>query len=217
MEDRSMLRIGSVSAMLGAIILVITNVMHPRDFEYGDTASHFADVAGSDIYLGDHIGLLVGALLMSAGMIAIARSLRETTAAAWAFFALISAVVAAGLMVVLIAIDGVAFAAIADSVTGDAALVFEEIGFGLFSMLIFFTFGVQFSLFGVALSMSDNYPKYMGWIALVGGIAGMAIGLTQAYEGPSETLTTILFPIVSVLLTLWVLVMGVFMWKKSSA
>ncbi len=219
MEDRQMLRIGSVSAVLGAILLVVTNILHPRDFEYGDTASHFADVAGSDIYLGDHIGLLVGALLMTAGLIAIARSLREGGGAAWAFFGLTSAVVSAGLMVVVIGIDGIAFVAAADELSGmsTAAFLLEQIGLGLFTMLIFFTFGVMYALYGLAISLSDTYPKYMGWIALVGGIAGMTIGIVQAYEGPSDTLTNVLFPIVSVLLTVWVFAMGLFMWKKASA
>jgi hypothetical protein len=222
MADRELVRIGSVSAMLGAVILVVTNLLHTRGFEFGDTADHFAAVADDSLYLGDHIGLLVGALMMSAGLIALSRSLRDAGGAAWAFLGLAAAIVGAGLMVVLIAIDGIALTVIADQLADDPSLlpmvgIFEEIGLGLFAMLIFFTFGITYILYGLAVSLSDTYPKWLGWAALALGIAGAAIGVVQAYEGPSDTLTNILFPIVSVLLTLWTGTMGYLMWKKSAA
>ena len=222
MADRELVRIGSVSAMLGAVILVITNLLHTRGFEFGDTADHFAAVADDSLYLGDHIGLLVGALMMSAGLIALARSLKDGGGAAWAFLGLAAAVISGGLMVTVIAVDGVALTVVADQLAADASLLpvaglLEEIGMGLFTMLIFFTFGILYILFGLAVSLSDTYPKWMGWSALALGIAGAVIGVVQAYEGPSDTLTNILFPIVSVLLTLWTGTMGYFMWKKSAA
>ena len=67
------------------------------------------------------------------------------------------------------------------------------------------------------MALSNVYPKWLGWIALVLGIAGAGIGMVQAFDGPSEPMTNIIFPIVSILLTVWTLVMGVFMWKKTSA
>ena len=49
------------------------------------------------------------------------------------------------------------------------------------------------------------------------GIAAAVLGLVQTYEGPSDLVTKILFPIVSILLTVWVLVMGILMWRKTTA
>jgi uncharacterized membrane protein len=125
---------------------------------------------------------------------------------------------------VAIAVDGVALKAVADEWASSqnaslfqAAYVLMEIGLSLFAMLIFLMFGVMFILYGLAVALSDIYPKWLGWLALVLGIAGAVIGLVQAYEGPSDTLTNVIFPIVSILLTVWVLIIGAFMWKKTSA
>ena len=41
---------------------------------------------------------------------------------------------------------------------------------------------------------ADVYPKWLGWAALILGIVGALVDLTQAYQGTSD-----LFPTVSVL------------------
>ena len=224
MPDRSLVRVGSVSAVLGAIILIVANILHPRGADFGDTAEHLQEIADAGIYLGDHIGLLVGALLLTGGLIGISRSLTEGGGAVWARLGLAAAVASAALMVVVVAVDGIAFKAVADEWASSqnaalfqAAYVLEQIGLGLFTMLIFFVFGVTFILYGLAVALSEVYQKWLGWLALALGIAAAVIGVIQAFDGPSDTLTNVLFPIVSVLLTVWVLVLGVLMWRKTSA
>ena len=224
MPDRTLVRVGSVSAMLGAIMLIVANIMHPRGAEFGDTAEHLQEIADAGIYLGDHIGLLVGALLLVGGLVGLSHSLADGGGAAWARLGLAVAAAAAALMTVVIAVDGIALKAVANEWASSqneslfqAAYVLEQIGLGLFTMLIFFIFGVLYILYGLAVALSDIYPKWLGWLALVLGTAGAVIGLVHAYQGPSDLLTNVLFPIVSILLTVWVLVMGVLMWRKTSA
>ena len=65
------------------------------------------------------------------------------------------------------------------------------------------------SLYGLAVALSDVYPKWLGWAAL--------IGLGEAFSGHSTVLTNILFPMASILLTMWMLVMGVLMWRRAGA
>jgi hypothetical protein len=79
----------------------------------------------------------------------------------------------------------------------------------LFSFLIFIFWGGTFILYGLAVALSDVYPKWLGWVALVVGTEGALIGLVQALQWPSVLVTIVLFVVVSILLTIWLLVMGV--------
>ena len=92
--------------------------------------------------------------------------------------------------------------------------VLEQVNFGLLSMFIF---GLTFILYGLAVALADVYPKWLWWAGLVVGIAVALIGLVQAYNGPSDLVTTILFPITAILFTVWVLVVGVLMWRRAGA
>ncbi len=78
-------------------------------------------------------------------------------------------------------------------------------------------FGVSIVLNGAAVAYSDAYPQWLGWLALLLGIGVTAIGLTQAYNGPSALVTNTLFGAFSVGVTVWLLVMGILMWRKATA
>ena len=99
--------------MLGAIILIVTNILHPRGADFDDTAELLQEIADAGIYLGDHLGLLVGALLFTGGLIGISRSLAGAGGEVWARLGFAAAVAGAALMLVLIAVDGVALKAVA--------------------------------------------------------------------------------------------------------
>ena len=224
MPERALLRIGSVSAIVGAVLAVIVNVLHPRGAEFGDTRGHLQEIADSGIYVGDHLGILVAVLLMVGGLIALYRSISSGTAAALARLGFAAALVSAAFVSVEMALDGTAMKVVADAWASsqDAALfqaayVLEQVNIALFSILVLVFFGVTFILYGLAVALADVYPRWLGWVALVLGVAAAVLGLVQTYEGPSDLVTNILFPIVSILLTVWVLVMGILMWRKSAA
>ena len=224
MPERALLRIGSVSAIVGAVLLVIVNILHPRGTEWGDTRGHLQEIADSGVYLGDHIGLLVAVLLVVGGLVALYRSISSGTAAALARLGFAAALVSGGFVAVEMALDGTAIKVVADSWASsqDAALfqaayVLEQVNIALFSFLIFIFFGVTFILYGLAVALADVYPKWLGWAAFALGVAAAVLGLVQTYEGPSDLLTNILFPVVSIFLTVWVFVIGVLMWRRATA
>lgn len=93
----------------------------------------------------------------------------------------------------------------------------KQVGFSLFSVWIFAFFGVTFILYGLAVALSDVYPKWLGWVALVVGTGGALVGLVQALQGPSVLVTVVLFVVGFILLTLRVSVMGVLMWRRAGA
>ncbi len=168
---------------------------------------------------------MVAILLLLGGLAALYRSFTEEWGAALARLGFASALVSAAMTVVFLGgTDGIAMKVVADAWASSqdpalfqAGFVLEQINFGLFSMFIFIFFGVTFILYGLAVALTDVYHKWLGWAALVLGIAAALIGLVQAYNGPSTLVTNVLFPIVSILLTVWVLVIGVLMWRKAGA
>ena len=74
---------------------------------------------------------------------------------------------------------------------------------------------MTFILYGVAVVLSDVYPKWLGWVAVGGGLGSSLLGLHIGYHGASSLVFNILFPIFSILLTAWIFMMGVLLWRKS--
>ncbi len=89
-----------------------------------------------------------------------------------------------------------------------------EISLSLFALWIAIFWGLTFILYGLAISLSEVYPKWLGWIAVVVGIGAAVLGVIHSHEGASMVLSNIYFGVVSILLTIWVLVLGVLMgWR----
>ena len=224
MPERTLLRIGSVSAIVGAIFLIVFNVLHPRSEAVDDTRAHLQVIADSGIYQAVHIGILVGALLALGGLAALYRSIAAEPGAALARLGFAGALVGTATVALDIATDGIALKVVADAwASSQDPALFQDVGgleqvvIGIFSIWVLVLFGVSYSLYGLAVALSDVYPKLLGWAALVVAIGAALIGLAEAFIGHSSVLTNILFPIASILLTLWVLVMGVLMWRRAGA
>ena len=65
MPDRTTLRLGSGSAILGALLALVTNFLHPRLSDYDDpVAEELRVVAESDGWIAIHLGILLATLLI---------------------------------------------------------------------------------------------------------------------------------------------------------
>ncbi len=89
MPDRTLLRIGSLSAILGAILLLVSNILHPRGADPANAKGMLEQVASvsAGLQTGVHIGLLIGILLALGGFLALYRSItnnRRPPGHAWA-------------------------------------------------------------------------------------------------------------------------------------
>lgn len=71
--------------------------------------------------------------------------------------------------------------------------------------------GRPFCSYGLAIAFSDVYPKWLGWAAAV-GVGWIVLGLLVAHSGFTQVPLTML---VSVLLSLWVVVLAVFLWREA--
>ncbi len=93
----------------------------------------------------------------------------------------------------------------------------EEIDVSLFSFYIVIFFGLTFFLYGLAVLKSEEYPTWVGWIAVILSVASFVVGLVQTYTGLSVLVTNMLFASFSSLLTLWLLIMNIRIWRSVKA
>ncbi|HEV8570195.1 MAG TPA: hypothetical protein VGQ92_24440 [Actinoplanes sp.] len=224
MFERAMLRIGAVSLVAGLVAAVVFEALHPSREDPNNNPLVFAEYAQSGDWITVHLGQLAAALLLIGGLVALCGSvgLGPAVAAAWARLAAVSAVAAAAAYGVLQVVDGVALkravdawmAAPVDGKTAAfaAAQAVRWTEYGLNS-LTFSLVGLTLVLVGVALLAGDRFPRWLGAWAVAAGLAYGVRGLVVAYRGFEANVSGL---VALVLFGLWVLVMAVFMWRRSS-
>ena len=227
MRERSLYRIGAVSAIVGSILAGAVNLLHPRTPHIDRVEAFLPLVAGSAAWVGIHVGILFAVLLWTGALLAVWRSLGTEPGAAWAELGLAGALVSAAIGLVWMAADGIAMKVVADAWASAAAaekavafrdgFVLAKVNIAIFTVWDICFFGVTFILYGLAVATSGAYPKWLGWVAMLAGIGSALVGLNLAYQGPSHLVLNILFPIFSIILTVWVFVMGVLLWRRAGA
>jgi hypothetical protein len=218
MSERALYRIGSWAAIVGAVVALVTNLLHPRISEYGDyIGAELQVVRDSDGWLAIHLGVLLGSLLIVLGLFAFARSLKGGPAEGWARLAIGSLLIAAPVTVMTLMVDGYATKAIADvtaEASSGAGVAVAEIAWALFMGLIITFLGITPMLFGVAVAVDGRYPVLLGWGAALLGAVCVVDGVVGTVAGPSGAFF-IVFTVASGLLTLWVLVLGVYLGRRA--
>ena len=222
--QRWILRLGAGAGIAGSLVAMVANLLHPAT-PTGDPEGVARTIAHSQIWVADHLAIVLGLILMLGGLVAIARSITVGLADALARLGEITAVAGITVGLVLVILDGVAAKHIAEAwqaappVEEAAALRLvlaeETINFALASLFNVLFAGVTFVLYGLAVAWSGLYPRWLGWVAVVAGFGSMAVGLVQAYAGESTTLTrslTIVFPTI---ITLWVVQLGILVLRRT--
>ena len=217
-ERRWVFRIGGWSAVVGSVLAGVGNLVHPVT-PMNDPVGVARVIADSDGWVPIHLGIVVGILLMLGGLVALYHSIRGGVAGALARLGLFAAVSGVTIGLVLVILDGVAAHQLAQewaaAPTGDQALalglvhVNETINFALASLFNLVFAGATFILFGLAVALSDVYPRGLGWVVVVAGAASVGAGMVQAFTGePTEASggLTIFGPTV---ITLWLLAVGI--------
>jgi hypothetical protein len=217
-ERQWVFRIGGWSAVAGSVLAGLGNLVHPVT-PMNDPVGVARVIADSDGWVPVHLAIVVGILLMLGGLVALYHSIRGGVAGALARLGLFAAVSGVTIGLVLVILDGVAAYQLAQewaaAPPGDQALalglvhVNETINFALASLFNLVFAGATFLLFGLAVALSDVYPRGLGWVVVVAGAASVGAGLVQAFTGePTEASggLTIFGPTV---ITLWLLVVGI--------
>ena len=226
MPDRTLLRIGAVLAIVGAIAYFIGNTLTGSANPF-DTAALLQEAAESTTSVGGRLLEFVGYALVVGALVALYRSITEAPGAALAQLGFASALVALAAFVVWLGIQGIATKEVAEAWVNTLAeekaaafrvaealqhIVVGVVGLG--SML----FGTAILLYGLAVALSNIYPRWLGWVAVVVGLGAAVAGLLLFLIGASGGNALLIpFALFSILSILWVLVMGVLMWRRASA
>lgn len=219
MSERALYRVGAWAAIVGAVMALVTNLLHPRISELEQVVP---EVRASDGWIAIHLGLLLGSLLIILGLFAVARSLKGGPAEGWARLALGGLLIAAPVAVITLVVDGYATKAVADAFPGARGLAVSqgaavvEIGWALFMGLVITFTGITPFLFGVAVAVDGTYPAVLGWAATILGVFAGVEGVVGTVAGPSDGFF-VAFTVTSGLLTLWVLVLGVLLGRRAGA
>ena len=89
--ERGLIRVGALSGIIGAIVFMIANIVHPRSPNIQITVKQIETVAQSHIWVTDHLLLLLGGLLLLPALIAVQRSITTGPGAVWAYLGYVSA------------------------------------------------------------------------------------------------------------------------------
>jgi hypothetical protein len=222
-ETRRVLMIGGASAIAGAILGGSGNLVHPVTPEH-DPAGVARVISDSDLWVPVHLMIVVGIFLMLGGLVALYHSIRGGLAGALARFGLFAAVAGATIGLVLVILDGVAARQLAQEWASAApdqqaiALglvhVNETINFALASLFNLVFAAATFLLFGLAVALSDGYPRWLGWVAVLAGVASIGAGLIQASVGAPTGASRVLTILGPTLITAWLLVIGILLIQK---
>jgi len=223
-EEGSVFRIGSVAGIIGSLLAMVGNLLHPAT-PIGDPEDVARTIAESERWVLVHLVIAVGLILMLGGLVTISRSIKGRVAGTLAEQGFVVAVAGVTVGVVLVIVDGVAAKHLADA--WEAAppeevaaalrvvLAEEAINFALAALFNILFAGVTFILLGLAVAWSGEYPVWLGWVVVVAGVGSMLVGLVQAYTGESIGLTRIATIIFPTIITLWVVGMSVLVWQKA--
>jgi hypothetical protein len=234
--ERPMLRMGSVTFLAGVVILLVsTIVFHAGTKDPMDNPVVFAVYAQSDTWIAAHIGQFSGVMLVFAGgFVALHRLLVHSesgVASALAWFGLAAAIITASTYAILQAVDGIAqklatsswYAIPPSSSTAgsqeeeEKAIAFRvaegirwiEIGINSYFRMLQGAVGI---IFGIAIAKSFILSRWIGAVGIAVGVASIAAGVITAYFGFSDPVADL-----ALILYAWVIILGIFMWRKTMA
>ena len=228
MTERRLLRIGAAAAFVGAIAAIVLLAVIPvEDEEYIDApAAAFQEIASNAFWIPWSTLLLLSMLLILGGLGAISRSMTGDRGEVWSRAGFIAAAVGAAVGVVLMGVDGTALKKAAESWVNasapDKAAAFSAaealagISLGLAALWVTVFFGLVGALYGLAISVGNRYPRWLGWIWILWGLGSMGLGLASRYmTSPDRADIPDALWIFALLELLWTAVMGVFLWRRA--
>jgi hypothetical protein len=224
-------QLGAPLLGLGVVASILGNSLHPAREDPMDKPRVFQEYAQSDAWIVAHLGQFAGYLFGFAGLIVLAQLLlgERARAAVAAYLGMAAATATVAVGAVLQAVDGIALKAMVDSwaqasgpqqavVFGAAESVrWLEIGINsLFRLLQ----GTTLIVLGLALTLSDRFPRWLGWVGVSCGLALVLRGIAVAFAGfdlsnPVYFSTGVVTSLPVTLLNLWMAALAVLMWRRS--
>ena len=224
--QRSLLRIGSISLLLGAIITIVSTLFHVSTEDPSNHLLVFTTYASDDSWIAIHIGQFTGVVMVFAGgFVVLSRLLVQSESSmvytlAWIGLGL--AIMTASAFAVLQAVDGIGNKLAIDSWVS-APSDEKSIAFGVAEGVRFVEIGtnsyfrilqgIVAVIFGIAILRNNIISRWIGGAGVIIGVATIYAGLEVSYQGFSGLTTEI--GISMIIYFIWAVILGGFMWKKS--
>jgi hypothetical protein len=224
LSDRSFLRLGGGTAVVGGLLALVGNVLHPR-YSNLDDVDRFRLMAGSSALIASDLVLLAAFACVIAGFVAIAASLDEGRVSGLARFGRVSAIVGGAIALAETGIETFAlvqsakiFASASDANRVGAfwaTSAVDHLNTGLFATWTVVLLGLVPLLLGLAIVLNRRYPVWLGVAGVLGGVLCLAVGVFELLR-TDQNPTVIPFFIGSLLDTGWLLWAGVLLWRRSA-
>jgi hypothetical protein len=222
-QDRTIFRIGGLTAMLGAAISILSAMLGPLDLDSHNTEAVMQTFAANTTRMHIHgLGISLGSLLLLWGFVGIQRSLLEGTAGVLARLGLAAAVVATVIHLIGAMMGGSVLPALAEAYLlaspGETAAVLH-VGAGFYTFYeallapTFLTLAAATLAFAAAVLLANRYPAWLGWAGLLSGIWAAAGGFAFIFAGPIGTADIMLLFVPGFMLAIvWIFVVGIYLW-----
>lgn len=217
----SLARIGAIAAPVGAVILIVSTLLHPMEADPGDAPAAFAEYAADPVWVWSHLGQFTGVVGLGIALIGLAATLEAGRAAAWARVGLAGISATIAVAAVLQAVDGVALKVMVDrwaaagAERGDAlfeaAFAVRQVEIGL-AALLNVLIGFTSAALGIGILSSSRYPLWLGAGGLVVAPAMLAAGAATASAGFSAVPMTIVM-LATFMFLVWLVAAAILMWR----
>jgi hypothetical protein len=215
-------RFVGIAAISGAFVFFAGTYLHPMSADPNVVLAAFTEYAADRHWVAGHLMQLSGFALMVAALVLISRRMAGGPSDTATTLGTVGATASLALAGVLQAVDGVALKAMVNAwaaapeqgkeVLFHAAFAVRQIEIGLASILSLLL-GLTVSTYGIALLTDPRLPKWLGFLALVGGVATAIAGIVMASTGFSGTAMAISMSSASLLLC-WMVALGVSVWRN---
>lgn len=228
--ESPLLRIGSISFLIGVVMIVVSTTLHPSEEDPSNHPLVFAEYAHSDIWVAVHLGQFAGGMTVFAGGFGalyglLLRSESSTIhALAWIGFAV--AIMTASTIAILQAIDGIALKFAVDSWIAapvDDKPAYFRVAEGIRWMeygtnsIFRILQGSVAVIFGIAIAKSMLVSRWIGQMGVVVGAVTIYAGIEVAYAGFAYMNIAGLRGLSMMFYIAWVVILGFFMLRKAKS
>ncbi len=213
--------LAAVLLVTGGVLALVGNALHPHSPD-SDPAATIAALATDAAWPWIHLAIMGGILLIIGGLVLVARDL-GSVAEPLARLGVVALLIGGAVVTVSTSVDGFGMKALAVAAQSSpatettaalrAAIAVDTMDFGIWSMGMLILFGAGFGCFAVALAASRLLPLWYAALAGMGALLSGIAAVLQIAEGGETQAAETLFLVGSMLLTAWVLVLGVRLWR----
>lgn len=231
LSQRPVLIFGSISFIAGAIIMILSTMIHPSGEDPFNHPLVLAEYAHSELWVGIHLGQFVGTMMVFiGGFVAIYRLLANSESSIVSFLGLIGlalTIITASTFAILQAVDGVALKFAVDSwMASSGGEEEKETIFRVAEGIRWTEYGVNsvFRLlqgtvaivFGLAIVKSIIVNRWIGIVGVVIGLITLVAGVEVSYSAFAYPNFEGIRGISMIIFLAWVVVLGSAMLKKAS-